>query len=96
MRNVIVRYRLKPDRVAENEQLIRDVYLELARTNPGGIRYATYKLPDGISFVHVASIDGENPLPNLAAFKTFTRAIAERCDELPVTADVTASGRYPA
>ena len=96
MRNVIVRYRLKPDRVAENEQLIRDVYLELARANPGGIRYATYKLPDGVSFVHVASIDGDNPLPRLAAFQAFTRAIAERCDEPPVTTEVTAIGRYPA
>jgi len=96
MRNVIVRYRLKPDRVAENEQLVRDVYLELARANPGGIRYATYKLPDGVSFVHVASIDGENPLPRLTAFQTFTRAIAERCDEPPVTTEVTAIGRYPA
>ena len=96
MRNVIVRYRLKPDRVAENEQLVRDVYLELARTNPGGIRYATYKLPDGVSFMHVASIDGENPLPGLVAFQAFTRAIAERCDEPPITTEVTAIGRYPA
>ena len=96
MRNVIVRYRVKPDRVAENEQLIRDVYLELARTNPGGIRYATYKLPDGVSFMHVASINGDNPLLGLAAVQTITRAIAERCDEPPVTSAVTAIGRHPA
>ena len=30
MRRVIVRYRVKPHRVAENEELVRAVYAELA------------------------------------------------------------------
>ena len=38
MARVIVRYTVKPDRVAENEQLVRDVYAELARTQPDGLR----------------------------------------------------------
>ena len=32
MRQVMVRYKVKPDRVEENEQLVREVYDELARS----------------------------------------------------------------
>ena len=31
MRRVMVRYRVKPDQAAANEQLVRDVYEELAQ-----------------------------------------------------------------
>jgi hypothetical protein len=34
MRRVMVRYKVKPDRAAENEQLVRAVYEELRRTEP--------------------------------------------------------------
>ena len=58
MRRVMVRYRVKPDQVAENEQLVRDVYEELSRTQPDGFRYGTFKLEDGVSFVHLAVAGG--------------------------------------
>ena len=43
MRRVMVRYQCKPDRMAENEELVRAVYEELARTAPEGLRYATFR-----------------------------------------------------
>lgn len=97
MRHVVVRYRIKPERVAENERLIAAVFEELARTAPSNLRYASFKLADGVSFMHVASVDtsGPHPLTSLATFQAFTRAIAERCDEPPVTSELTAIGRYP-
>ena len=54
MRQVMVRYKVKPDRVAENEALVRAVYEELAATEPAGLRYATFRLEDGVTFVHLA------------------------------------------
>ena len=54
MKRVMVRYKVKPDRAAENEELIRAVYDELAQTKPSGFRYATFQLDDGVSFVHLA------------------------------------------
>ena len=54
MNQVIVRYRVKPDRAAENVELVRAVYDELERTKPAGLRYVTFQLDDGVSFVHVA------------------------------------------
>jgi len=97
MERVMVRYKVKADKVSENEALIKKVFEELQRTTPAGFRYASFKLEDGISFIHVASIEtanGENPLPKMAAFKAFTERIKERCDEPPVAVDVTAVGSY--
>jgi hypothetical protein len=96
MRRVIVRYKVKPELVGENEQLIRTVFEELARVQPAGLRYASFKLADGVSFVHVASIETPegNPLTALASFKAFSRDIAARCDEAPVALDAEPIGNY--
>lgn len=94
MARVIVRYTVKPDRVAENEQLVRDVYAELARTQPDGLRYATFKLPDGVSFVHLAVHGQDNPLKWVAAFGRFQEGIRDRCDEQPVVTHLEEVGSY--
>ena len=95
MRHVIVRYTVKADRAEENELLVRAVYDELHRTEPAGLSYATLKLDDGISFVHIAATaDGRNPLAELAAFKQFQHGIAERCSTPPVVSELTEIGSY--
>jgi hypothetical protein len=97
MKHVIVRYKVKPERAAENERLVREVYAELHRTSPDGLRYATYRLEDGVSFVHVASTEeGRNPLLELDAFKRFQEKIDERCDERPAVSPVREIGSYRA
>ena len=94
MRRVVVRYRVRPDRVEENERLVRAVYEELAAVQPEGLRYATVKLDDGVTFVHVAVHETENPLPGLASFRAFTEGVAERCDEPPVVSTAELVGSY--
>lgn len=80
MNPVMVRCRFKPDRVAENEARVRDVYEELEQTTPEGLRQAAFVLEDGVSFVHFASVEGEtNPLPQTAAFKRFQAELGDRC-----------------
>jgi hypothetical protein len=71
MPQVMVQYKVKADRVAENEKLVRAVYEELAAAAPDGLQYATFKLPDGVTFVHVAQHADENPLRSIAAFQRF-------------------------
>ncbi len=93
MRRVVVRYRVKPDRVEENERLVRAVYEELHRTDPAGFRYATFRLDDGVTFVHVAEGD-DPPLPGLAAFKEFQKDLAARCDEPPVASVAEQIGSF--
>jgi hypothetical protein len=97
MRQVMVRYRVKPDRVAENEELVRAVYDELHRTEPAGLRYATFRLDDGVTFVHLASgetQDGRSPLSQVKAFARFQENIAERCDEAPVVTELHEIGSF--
>jgi hypothetical protein len=95
MRKVIVRYKVKPDRVAENEELVRAVYEELQRTKPAGLRYATFRLEDGVSFMHLAATDAQrNPLGDVEAFRRFTASIEERCDEPPVVTEIEEIGSY--
>jgi hypothetical protein len=85
MRQVMVRYKVKPERVADNERLVRAVYDELKALDPDGFHYATFKLEDGVSFMHLAFSEGERaPLPDLEAFRRFQEDIGERCDEPPV------------
>ena len=71
MERVIVRYKLKPGRVEENERLVKAVYKELAELDPENFGYSTYKLEDGLSFVHIAqnNTNGKTPLSGLTAFK---------------------------
>jgi hypothetical protein len=93
----MVRYKVKPDRAEENEELVRAVYDELQRTEPAGLRYATFALEDGVSFVHVASVDtedGTTPLTQVAAFKRFQEHIADRCDEPPVVTPLREVGSF--
>lgn len=95
MRRIMVRYKVKPERVEENEALVRAVYAELAASAPPGFRYATFKLPDGVSFVHLAVLEGDdNPLTRTAAFAEFQRGIRERCDEPPASVDLEEVGSY--
>ena len=95
MRRVIVRYKVKPERVAEHETLLRAVFDELGRSKPEGLRYGAFKQADGVSFVHVAFMTAEkNPLEGVSAFKAFTSGVKERCDEPPVTAELAELGLF--
>jgi hypothetical protein len=97
MRQVMVRYKVKPERVAENERLVRAVYDELERVDPDRFHYATFRLDDGVTFVHLASSDtedGRSPLPELAAFRRFQEDIEDRCQENPVVTRLSEIGSF--
>jgi hypothetical protein len=90
----MVRYKVKPDQVGANEALVRAVYEELAERAPDGFRYGTFRLDDGVSFVHLAEHGEGNPLPELEAFRRFQDGIADRCDEPPVVVELEEIGSY--
>jgi hypothetical protein len=97
MRSVLVRYKTRDDKAGENEALIRAVFDELRAAAPTGLRYGAFKLEDGSSFVHVATIDtndGSNPLLGLDSFKRFQADLGERCVEGPDVTDLFAVGGY--
>lgn len=93
----MVSYTLKVDRVAENERYVADVYEALKQTRPIGLRYATFRKGDGVSFIHIVShgeADGSNALTALPAFKAFAAGVKERCETPPVRVELTEIASY--
>ena len=95
MQQSLIRYRTKPDQAAANEELVRAVYAELHRTRPDGFRYATLKLDDQVTFVHIVQSE-HDPSPILAvkAFGEFQAGVRDRCDQPPVQQAFTEVGSY--
>lgn len=91
MSTAVIRYQTKPEAADENQRLIENVFAELAATAPPGLRYSTFRLADGVTFVHV--IDGEG-LPELTAFQEFQRAIGDRVAVGPTREEATLIGSY--
>jgi hypothetical protein len=96
MGSSMVRYKVRPDRAEENEALVKAVYEQLDRTRPDGLHYATFRLPDGVSFMHIVfETDGPGRiLGEVEAFKAFTAEIEGRCEEPPVATELTLVGSY--
>jgi hypothetical protein len=97
MQRMIFRYKGKADKADENQEYIQKVFEELHRNSPSGLRYVSFKLNDGVSFVHIVSVEtteGNNPLTETPAFKLFNAGIKDRCEEQPVLAEMTEVGSY--
>ena len=93
----VVRYRTSPERADENQALVEGVFAELAKVDPAGLRYMTFRLADGVTFVHVASVeteDGTNPLTSTPAFGEFQRELADRLEEGPLVSAATVIGSF--
>jgi quinol monooxygenase YgiN len=93
----LVRYQVKPERVAENEALVRAVFESLRASPIQGLRYAAHKLDDGVSFVHL--VEFANQAANEAfvgrpAFKAFVARIGERCDQPPLNMGMQEIGAH--
>jgi hypothetical protein len=95
MSTIVVRYETRPDAAEENQRLVEQVFAELNGKDPGGLRYATFRLADGVTFVHVAVTEGEaNPLEQSGAFAEFQSGIRDRVVRSPEPAQATVVGSY--
>ncbi len=97
MTGVMVTYKVKPERVDDNERLVRAVYAELAELGNPDIHYATFKRDDGQTFVHLAffpSPEAQQALGSLSAFREFQEDIAERCEIPPAPTPLERIGSW--
>lgn len=93
----VIRYKTKPESAEENQRLIEDVYAELAARDPGGMRYTTLRLADGVTFIHIFMTDSDdtpNRMGDIATFAEFQRELAQRCVEQPAAQAATVVGSY--
>ncbi len=97
MKRVLVQYKVKEDKAEENINFIKKVFKELQENSPDGLRYASFVQPDGVSFVHIASIeteDGTNPLSQSTAFGKIQKGIKDRCEVPPAAVDLNDIGSF--
>lgn len=91
----MVRYEMRPDTTDENKALVENVFKELAEKTPEGISYASFRLADGVTFVHVGvTEEGGAALSDLAAFQEFQKAFGERAAGSPVASGAELVGSY--
>jgi quinol monooxygenase YgiN len=96
MKTIMVRYKTSsPETSDKNAALVRAVFEELRAKAPGGIRYASYRMADGVTFVHIATHEGAtDALTTLPSFKEFQKDIKSRCAEPPVVTELSPVGSY--
>jgi hypothetical protein len=97
MKRMIIQYSVKPERSAENQQAIEHVFEELQAQGIPGMRYVAFRSRDGLTFMHLVSIetDGdENPLQHLPAFQAFQAGVRDRWVEQPVVTVLEEVGSY--
>ncbi|MBE7369549.1 hypothetical protein [Ramlibacter pallidus] len=97
MKTSIVRYRTHPQHAEENAALVGEVFRALAQARPAGLHYEALRAPDGVSFIHVVSVDETlpvHPLTSLPAFQAFVAGIRTRCAEPPAPLESMLLGRY--
>ena len=96
VKTIVVRYQTKAERADENQKLVEAVYAEVATLAPEGFAYATMRLDDGVSFVHIARETGAGgfALNDVPAFRAFVENIADRCVEPPDAKTAAVVGSY--
>ena len=63
MKTTMVRYRTSGAHADANQALVRAVFDDLRASAPQGLRYASYRLADGVTFVHIATHDASQKSP---------------------------------
>jgi hypothetical protein len=96
MRTIVVRYETKPERAEDNVGLVEAVFAQLNGLDPGGFGYATFRLEDGNTFIHIVreTSEGAISLNELSAFRAFTENVGERCLVPPDAKGATVVGSY--
>ncbi|MES9540633.1 hypothetical protein AB0C21_09400 [Spirillospora sp. NPDC049024] len=81
---VMIRWKIKPEQVERELELLREVYAELRAVRPDGLRYATFRLDDEVTFMDIVELDdGPEVLRRIEAFQRYRSTLDERCDEAP-------------
>jgi quinol monooxygenase YgiN len=92
----MVRAKVRADKVADLEKAAGEMFAAIEAAKPGGVRYASCKLPDGETFVILLELDDDedNPLVAVPAFRDFQDNIRNWIAEPPVAEQLTPVGSY--
>jgi quinol monooxygenase YgiN len=93
---MMVRATVKDERVVEVEAKAEEMFAAISNAEPGGVRYASCKLPDGVTFVVLLEVDDEveNPLLSLPEFNEYQANLKDWIAEPPMVEQLTVVGSY--
>ena len=95
--HAMITYTVQSEELPEHLALVAEVYADLERLAPAGLRYATYRREDGVSFVELLTGDaGPGALAGSAAFTRFRSGLDARCEQPPVLTELRPLGAYRA
>jgi len=90
MKSVKVQYTVKEEYVETNKKNIEQVMSDLRKLNNPGIKYNSFLLNDGKTFVHFAMYSNQESMSivnNLDSFKNFQMGLKESQPETPPKAE---------
>ena len=94
-RAAVVQYHTSADSAEHNRTLIKDVLIELAASDPGGLDYQVFQFEDGAGFLHVAVFDGTtDPFADCGAHREFHRELQQRLAAPPIVSRAVMIGSY--
>ena len=93
---LMVRSKVKAEKVTEVEGGIKRLFAALQQAHPEGIRYSSCRLADGVTYIALLEIDEgvDNPLPTLPEFREFQENLKTWMTEPPTAEQLTVSGSY--
>jgi hypothetical protein len=95
MSTIQIRAKIRQDAVAEVEAAAAAMFAAIHAAEPSGVRYASAKLPDGVTFLVTLHLDGDqNPLTAIPQFNDFQAGIAGWLSEPPVVEPLQVVGSY--
>lgn len=92
----IIRAKIKEEHVAAAEAGVEKMFAAVTQAQPEGIRYASCKLADGVTFVALLEVaeGAENPLPTVPEWRDFTENLESWRVEPPTVEQAQVVGSY--
>ncbi|HET8844062.1 MAG TPA: hypothetical protein VFN35_21530 [Ktedonobacteraceae bacterium] len=92
----MTRSKVKAEQVAEVEAGIKRLVPALQQAHLDDMRYAWFRLEDGVTYVIMVEYkeEGSNPAASLPEFQAFMEVLKVSIDGQPTTEKLTISGSY--
>lgn len=92
----MIRAMIKVGKAADLEKAAQEMFTAIEAAQPQGVRYASCKLPDGVTYVILLGLDDDenNPLGAVPAFRDFQENLNTWIAGPPAIEQLTPVGSY--
>jgi quinol monooxygenase YgiN len=96
MNVMMIQAKLKAENVSDVEAAADKMFAAVKAAQPGGVKYASLRLADGVSAVALLALDDpeENQLQAIPEFREFQEQLPEWLAEPPIVEPLTLVGSY--